>query len=188
MKKLIAILTLFVFSLFITNAQQNSQVTYVDTLKSVTVNVSTDVNKKVVDPVQSLFAESIENQKAAQIATKEYLDTLTSLATMYINNIEAKNKSDSESITTKFGYTNTNVKQILKTERWFNILLILLGIIYLMFVYNKLRRRDYLENIVGKTIIFLLIGIIGFLLLQQLFQLLFNPGYFFMQNFIALYT
>ena len=62
MKKLISILLLSVLSLFIANSQSN--VMYVDSLKSVTVNVNSDIKKQAntVEDLQLQLAKSVDSQ------------------------------------------------------------------------------------------------------------------------------
>jgi hypothetical protein len=188
MKKLIAILTLFAFSLFMAEGQ--SRITYIDTIKSVQVNVSTEVNKSkpIEDPVQTLFATALENQKDAQKTTKEYLDTLTTVLTTYVNNIEARNKEGSHPISYKFGYDTEDVKLIIRKERWLNFITIALAFIYLLYVNSQLNKRDILENLLGKALIYIGVGIFAYLAARWLLILLFNPGYFMIRELIALYT
>jgi hypothetical protein len=189
MKKLIAILTLFVASLFIVYPQSKSKVTYVDSLKSVTVDVSIDANKKTVtDPVQTLFTEALNNQTEVQKISTEYLDTLTSILTTYTTNVEAKNKSDCEPVTTKFGYNTQAIKKILKTELWLDILVLLVSIVYLIYINNQLSKRDTAENILIKGLLYLTIGVISAFLLRWLLILVFNSGYFYIKELTALYT
>jgi hypothetical protein len=190
MKKLIAILTLFIASLFIVYPQSKSQVTYVDTLKSVTVSVSTDVNKQkpVIDPMQVQFAKSLDTQITVQKQVSGNLDTLTSVLADYVQEVEAKNKDDSVPLMEKLGYDSQDVKKILKTERWLDLLVLLLTILYLAFINNQLSKRDYAENVLIKGLIYLTIGGISVFVLRWLLILIFNSGYFYIKELIALYT
>lgn len=201
MKKLISILFLAVLSLFIVNSQK---ITYVDSLKSVTVNVSTDVKKQAstIDNIQLQLAKSIDSQVYTNESVVEGLNQLTSLADVYTKEIEKHNKSDGQLITDKFDYTPQSIKKIIRTERWLNLITWILCAIYILYLVNtkiSINIKCLAPNCNPDTqqvwpILLIqcvangLIVVFGFYFINNVLTLLFNGNYYVIQELINLYT
>lgn len=190
MKKFIGIILLFVLSLFIGQAQD--KVMYVDSLKSVTVNVNnsdTEKQAKAVNDLQLQFAKVVDSQTAVNDKLKDAFVSLDSGLTTYRQVIEERNKSDTKLITDEFNYSADKVKQVIKRERWLNVLLCILGIFYILFVVNQLAGK---YNNLGlwnlKIVFYLLYGIAIFWTLSKLLTLIFNGDFYVIKELMKLYT
>jgi hypothetical protein len=184
MKKLIAILLLFVGSLFIVNSQ--NKVTYVDTLKSVSVTVSTDETKKVptIENMQLQLIKSVESQVSVNQSLVEGINSLSLTVGNFTREIEQKNKNDSQPFMT-LGYNNEQVNKYIKRARWVNIISVVLAIFYVWFVIWQLRIRDNKDILFARASLWAIFGVSGFFLIQWLLNLIFNPGYYFIKDYIA---
>jgi hypothetical protein len=190
MKKLIAILFLFVFSLFVANSQ--SKVMFVDSLKTVTVNVSTDDVKQQVtttDNLQLQLAKSVDSQTTVNQSLSESIIQFTSAVNGYTQAVEEKNKSDSQPFLDKFNYSLQDVKKSLRKERWLNFTIAFTILFYMIYAYRQLfNRRDSADNLLIKALIYIITGVSVYFVLKWFLTLLFNPTYFFIKELIALYT
>lgn len=184
MKKLIAILLLFVSSLFIVNSQ--NKVTYVDSLKTVTVTVSTDETKKVptIENMQLQLIRSVESQVSVNQTLVEGLKSLSLTVENFTREIEQKNKNDTQPFMA-LGYNNEQVNTYIKRARWVNIVSVVLAFFYVWFVTWQLRIKDRADILLYRALIWALYGVAGFFLIQWLLNLIFNPGYYFIKNYIA---
>lgn len=189
MKKLISILFLFVLSLFITNGQQ-SKTTYVDTLKSVIVNISTESKKQLstTENLQVLLEKSVDNQTTATEALVNGVAGLEYSINGYKQEIEERNKNDGKLLSDKFNYTPEQVKKVISTERWLNLFTILLCILYIMYVNRELSFRDTKEAILIRMVLYVTMGIISYFLIISALTLLFNKDYFIIRQLMDLYT
>jgi hypothetical protein len=189
MKKIISLLFLFAFSLFMVNSQ--SKITYIDSLKSVTVSVSTDTKKQLdtQKDLQSQFAKVVDSQTVVNEDLSNGIDTLVAYIDMYTEEVEQRNKNDSQLLTDKFNYSSERVKHVIKIERWLNFITLLLVLIYLSFVYQQLntRRSDY-EHIFSRALLYIILGALIFIVVQNLLTLLFNGDFYVIKELITLYT
>jgi hypothetical protein len=189
MKKFIGILLLFVMSLFIGKAQ--NKIMYVDSLKSVTVSVSSDTEKqtKAVNDLQLQFAKAVDSQTTVNGQLKEAFVSLDSGLTSYRQVIEERNKSDTKLITDVFSYTPERVKQVMRKERWLNFILSLFGIVYVVSVLSQMSGKYSVRDMVAIRLAFyLLYGIAMFIILYSLLTLLFNGDYYVIKELMNLYT
>jgi len=191
MKKLLSILFLFIFSLFIVNSQPRVISTvYVDSLKNVNINVTSDTKQNMtLEDLQGKLIESQNNQTAINTSMISYIADLKTEDALLNKEIEERNKNDGQLITDVFNYSPIKVKQIMRKERWLNFTLCLLGVFYILFVTNqmagKYKTSDFFTT---KIVFYTLYGVASFYTLHWLFTLLFNGDFYVIKELMKLYT
>lgn len=190
MKKLISLICLFVFSLFIANSQPN--ITYVDTIKSVSVSISSDSKQNLtLQDLQLQFIKAAGVQAMTNCVMSGSIKDLQSEVNITNQKIEERNKSDSKLITDIFNYTPQEVKQVIRKERRLNFILYILSVFYIVWATStlsgKYRQSDYFMFYM-KMIFYTVYGIVVFLLLRILMSLIFNGDFYVIKELMNLYT
>jgi len=193
MKKLISLLILFVFSLFIANSQTDSGSTILlgDSIKSVTVNVNSDTKKQVntVEDLQLQLTKSVDSQTTVNKSLNDAFVSLDSGLAKYTQAIEERNKSDGKLVTDMFSYTPAEVKQVIRKERWLNFITVMLCISYALWATSQLSGKYKQADLFYlKLVFFIAYGLVGFLLLKSLLTLIFNGDYYVIKELMQLYT
>jgi len=195
MKKFIAILLLFVAGLFISNAQQSNK--YVDTAKkdTVTINIIADNQKQVnsVDNLQLQLTKSVDNQNIVTQSLSDALALIGSGITTVTKEIEERNKNDSQLITDKFNYTTQDVKKIIRTERWLNLITWILCVMYVLSLLTiknafKLNTPQAWPVLLIQCLVWTGMSVFVFFLVYNLLTLIFNPNYYMIKELLNLYT
>jgi len=197
MKKLIAILFLFVSSLLI-GSSQNTETNYVDTLKKVTVSVTSDTKQQIAatNNLQKQLIKVIDSQITVNDKLKEGITGLMSEVSTYNKEIEKRNKSDGKLITDKFNYPIDKVKHTIRIERWLNFITWIVCAIYILYLINSKSVFSYATYGDGKRwpillvqcLIHSLLAIFAFYFVLNVLTLLFNGDYYIIKELLSLYT
>jgi hypothetical protein len=189
MKKLVSLLFLLVFSIFLVGGQPKVT-SYVDSVKNVNINVNSDARQKVfLEDLQSELIEAQNNQTAINTSMISTFAELQSETKTLGQTIEERNKSDSKLITDIFSYTPERVKQVIRKERWLNFITYLLCVFYILFVLNQLAGRYTNLGVFNTKIVFyILYGLLGFWVFNSILTLLFNGDYYVIKELMNLYT
>lgn len=191
MKKLISILFLFVFSLFMVNSQP--KITYVDSLKSVNISISTDTKKQLTatDNLQLQLARVVDNQTIVNKELSSGIAWLVSGVNVFTTEIEKRNKSDGQIITNKFNYTPESIKKIIRTERWLNLITWILVLMYTLYVINaktNWKTQQVWPVLLIQCIFNYILVIFGYFFIQNILTLIFNGDYYILKELINMYT
>jgi hypothetical protein len=191
MKKLISILIVSLLSLFVVNSQ--SDVKYIDSLKSVTVSVSSDSQNQILTQNDLQFAKTVENQNVVNEKLVVAVNALETGVTAITKEVEKRNKSDSTMLTELFGYTNPDVKRIIQRQRGINLITWSSSLIYIIFVLTGFSPLKYGDNkpwpvLLIQCFVWLTLGVVYFLLVQNLLTLIFNKHYFIIKELSNLFT
>jgi len=192
MKKVITMLLMM--GIFLLSAKSQSNVTYVDSIKTVKVEVSTNLKKQ-----QDLETWTLKNASATQLQLSTVISNqqetnanLSNAVNILSDQIKQKNKNDSKFVTDLFGYNTDNVKHSIKIERWLNFTTIMVMIIYLFSVLTingmfNYRGHMSLPALKIRMILYTGLGIIYYLLLKHLLTYIFNGDYFVIKELMKLY-
>lgn len=210
MKKLLGIVLLLILPLFFVNSQ--SEVKYIDSLKSVQVNVIS--NNPIAQPAkkavvsrsttsnnsQQLLTKAIDNQSIVNMTLAKSINNITDNVSDYIKQVEKRNKSsDSPAlITDSFDYSPQKVKHTIKIERWLNFITWILCAIYIIWTFNvkiTLRRKDNEElpeglfgsMVLSQTILQIAVWVFVFFFLRSILTLIFNGDFYVIKELINMY-
>jgi hypothetical protein len=203
MKKFIAILCLFVGSLFLTAAQQDdNKYVNVDKKDTLTINVIADNSKQTLKDTQDLssqFTKIVGNQTTVNQSLSEVLSTLSTGITSYTKEIEERNKSDGVLIDT-YNFTSSEINNIIRTERWLLFITWLLTFALVLWIANDkiyIKKQSSNANldtaqvwpilliqclVYGAWLVFM------FYLIRNVLTLLFNGQYYVIKELISLYS
>lgn len=195
MKKFIAIISVFILSLFIAKSQDTNR--FVDTNKkdTVTINIIAENKSQVATKdLQTLIAE-VNNSKIVDSGTVSgLLTSISSGIESVIKEVEKRNKSDGTLITDKFNYNKEEVKSAIKKQRWIHFITWFTILIYIIAVIQVKGAFRYGDNgkpwpiLLIQCLLWTVLGIVYFLIVQNLLTLIFNGKYFVLKELINLYT
>jgi len=191
MKKVVAILCLFLFALF-TSGQKNVNVTNKDTA-SLILKVFTEGKREVVanENFQLQLIKAVDNQSSASQSIANAVATFGKELSAFTKEIENKNKNDSELVTSMFGYNTEKVKKVIKIERWLNFSVVVLTIgalLWLLTGFSESNERFTSQRAILKLLWSLSIAFVFYVLTLKLLTLLFNGDYYVIKELITLYT
>jgi hypothetical protein len=194
MKKLLAILGLFLLPLLIFGQKERAHIEYAKTFDStatVTLNIVAENKKQAtsVDLIQSLLPQAIENQT---VVSKELVNTLSSTGqaiSAYTQEIEKHNKDDSQLVTDKFKFSTQRVQQAIRVERWLNFSTLFLTIIVAFAVWwLRAPFAGSLGSITFKLAFYTALTALSYYVTLKLLTLLFNGDYYVIKELTHLYT
>lgn len=180
--------------IFLLSVKSQSNVTYVDSIKTVKVEVSTDLKKQ-----QDLEKLTLQNASTTQLQLSTLIGnqqetnaSLSNAVNILSDQIEQRNKNDSKFVTDMFGYDTNKVKHSIKIERWLNFTTIIVMIIYLFSVLATNGMFNYkghlsLSAFKMRMLLYTGLGIVYYLLLKNLLTYVFNGDYFVVKELMKLY-
>jgi hypothetical protein len=210
MKKLLGIIFLLILPLFMASSQ--SEIKYIDSLKSVQVNVISNnpfaqpAHKAVVSKSttsnnsQQLLTKAVDNQSIVNIALAKSITNITDNISDYIKQIEERNKSSDPPalITDSFGYSPQKVKHTIKIERWLNFITWILCAVYIIWTFNVKITLKYKNNeglpdglfgsmVTSQTLLQIVVWVFVFFFLRSILTLLFNGDFYVIKELINMY-
>jgi len=193
MKKTLSILFLFVFSLFLTMGQTKVTTEYVDSVKSVNVNVAVDNVKKqqaTENKLQLQLSTVVDNQLSLERYLTDAIVSLNSGIVGYTKEVEIRNKADSKTVLDKFGYTPSDVEHTIRKELRLNFILGLFSLVYLLYITFQFNKEGAfsLSFFTVKLTFLLTYGFVGFFILKWLLTLIFNGDFYVIKELIKIST
>lgn len=187
MKKIVAVLLLFVSTIFIALTQPRVT-TYVDSMKAVTVNVTSENKKPVIDNLQLQLIDVVKANTATSLVVSESIANLNLGVTAFVREIEKRNKNDGALFISKFNYSTESIKKIIRVERWLNFLTYIFGAIYLLYIFTELNKKRWtMDGLIATTIVYYISGILLVFIVSKLLTLIFNGDYYVIKELITLY-
>ena len=210
MKKLLGIILLLILPLFMVSSQ--SEVKYIDSLKSVQVNVIS--NNPIAQPArkavvsksttsinsQQLLTKAIDNQSIINLALAKGINSVADNISDYTKQIEERNKSSDlpALITDSFGYSPQKVKHTIKIERWLNFITWILCAMYIIWTFNVRITLKYKNNeglpdslfgsmVVSQTLLQIIVWVFVFFFLRNVLTLIFNGDFYVIKELINMY-
>jgi len=189
MKKLIAILLLFIGSSLFVSKGQSINTSLKDT---VTINViaKNDKQSSSITSLNSSLLEIVNSQTVTYNSLIGAFNDLSSEVNAITREVEIRNKSDGKNfVTNYFNYSQEDVKHKIRLDRWLNFTSLCIGFIYIfVFFWNGSYSQGTASTLFFKAFFHIFAGILLYLFVLKTLTIIFNGDYYVIKELIKLYS